>query len=209
MVAPRKPVAGSLLNMEQPAQPDFNGLLGEIYGANRALARHKDTFNLTTKSAVPGDRRQLEYYPPWEDRNPTPGKATLELYNTGESPEITKNLITGDMLHYLGSVDPRTSQEVDPTFMALKKQFMTTLTPEQIAVDRRAYEHEKSMYETPPSFDDWMAINRGDAYLRGFLTPDANDEWRKQGVYTPAQTEILKSIQQYMQRGSIAPGMNR
>ncbi len=224
MVAPRKYLANGLLSGQQAKAPprgllglgdsstpptDILGLLSDVYANNRGLARHKDMFNVTQKQVAPDDPRQLEYYPPWESWNPTPGKATLELYNTKESPEVTKNLIAGDMMHYLGSTDPRTNQPPDPTFHSLKQKFMGTLTPEQMAIDRRAYAREAPMYENPPSFEDWMQFNRGDAYLRGYLTPDANDEWRRSGTYTPEQIQILEALQQYLRRGSIAPGMNR
>jgi hypothetical protein len=43
-----------------------------------------------------------------------------------------------------------------------------------------------------------MDVSRTDAYLRGYLTPDANDEWRKQGVYTPEQTKILDEMKGYL-----------
>ena len=211
--------------LSQPTQPqrgilsafpgDQGGLLSQspeqlmatVFGKYQALNRNKDIFSVT-QAPQTNDGRQLEYYPPWERDNPQPGKATVELYNTKESPEVMQNLVAGDMMHYMGSVDPRNNQTVDPTFRALKTELLQNLTPQQLAVDREAYERDKRFYgENPPSFEDWMDFSRGDAYIRGYLTPDAHDEWRKRGGYTPKQKDILEKLRTYMQRGSLSPGM--
>lgn len=184
------------------------GFMDKLFNAYAALNRHKDKFAVI-QSPDPGDGRQLEYYPPWETDNPVPDKATVELYRQQMAPGIMQNLVAGDMMHYLGSTDPRTNQPVDQTFNALKQQFLGTMTPEQQAVNQQAYDSEKKFYPNPPSMDDWMQFNRGDAFIRGYLTPDEHDEWRKQGVYTEEQKQQLEKLRQYITRGSIAPGMNR
>lgn len=177
-----------------------------LFAKYQALAKHRDMFGLMV-SPDPGDGRQLEYYPPWEDMNPLPGKATVELYNTGESPEVTQNLIAGDMLHYMGAIDPRTGQPVDPTYYNLKQQVLRSRTPDQRGIDDRAYQRDLPFYNNPPSQDDWMQFNRGDAYIRGKLTPDAQDNWRD--MYTPDQTRMLEKLRQYLLAGSTPPGIGR
>lgn len=205
MVAPRKPPRGLLSNPPKQGPSEFAlmGLLSDVFSQNAALAKHKNDFKVFT-APDPGDGRQLESYPPWETWNPYPGKATTVLYNTDVPPEIQKNLIKGDMLHYMGSVNPETGAPIDPQYRTLKQEFLGTLTPEQQAVDKRAYETEKKFYQTPPPFEDWMDFNRGDAYIRGLLTPDARDEWKD--VYTPEQRKKLGKIAEYLIRGSTAPG---
>ena len=208
-----KIAAGLLSGQPKPTNyfgaltPSPEQLMAQVLGKYPAIERHKGALTVRQGPAM-SDGRQLEYYPPWERDNPIPGKATVELYNTKESPEIMQNLVAGDMLHYMGSVDPRNNQTIDPTFRAVKQQFLSTLTPEQVAVDRRAYENEKRFYgNNPPSFEDWMDFNRGDAYLRGYLTPDAQDNWLN--VYTPDQKQLLEKLKLYLTRGSLAPGMTR
>ncbi len=48
-------------------------------------------------------------------------------------------------------------------------------------------------------FDKWMQMNRGDAYIRGYITPDQNDEWRKNNVYTDKQKVLLETMKAYLQ----------
>lgn len=177
-----------------------------VFKKYRALGRNQDKFKIVTGEDK-GDGRQLEYYPPWESWNPHPGYATVEVYNTAESPAVMQNLIAGDMLHYLGSIDPRTGAPVDPTYFKLKQQTLANRTPEQRRIDDRAYQRDLLFYENKPTPEYWMQFNRGDAYMRGYLTPDARDEWRE--MYTPQQRATLELARQYLARGSIAPGMNR
>lgn len=183
----------------------LEAVLQQVFGKYRALDRNKDKFAVRQMPDA-GDGRQLEYYPPQEEWNPFPGKATVELYNSKVPPDVLQNLIAGDMMHYMGGSDA-SGQPNDQTFSKLKQQLLTTMTPEQGRINKRAYESEKKFYDTPPPFEDWMQDNRGDAYIRGKLTPDADDNWRN--IYTPQQDQILKLIDTYMKRGSIAPGMNR
>jgi hypothetical protein len=180
--------------------------LAAIFAEYPALAKYRDQFALML-SPDPGDGRQLEYYPPWEDRSPVPGKATVELYNTNESPDVTQNLIAGDMLHYMGAIDPRTGKPVDPTYYNLKQQVLRSRTPEQRSIDWRAYQHDLPYYESPPDPAEWMQSNRGDAYMRGKLTPDAQDDWRD--MYTPDQTRMLEKLRQYLLTSSTPPGIGR
>jgi hypothetical protein len=107
------------------------------------------------------------------------------------------------MLHMLGAIDPRSGSPVDPQWLAMKNQLLAQRTPEAQAIDRRAYQQEEPNGRR--SFDDWMAQSRGDAYIRGYLTPDAADEWRQQGVYTPQMTQTLEMMQRYLQtpRGGV------
>ena len=117
--------------------PNLEGILNKY----RGLMKYGPMFKLLKKAPME-DGRQLEYYPPWERDNPSPGKATVELYNTGASPQVTENLIAGDMMHYLGGVDPRTGEVIDPTWFKLKQQLIQSRTPEQRQIDASAYERD-------------------------------------------------------------------
>lgn len=160
------------------------------------LAPHLDNFKIQFGDTAAGDQRQLEYYPPWETDNPNPGKSTIEIYRKDMSPDELKSAIAGDALHHLGSVDPRTNSPVDPKFMALKVELGDSLTPKQLAIDRKVYAEEGN--GDGRSFDDWMHESRLDAYIRGYLTPDKVDEWRKQNTYTPEQKATLNKMQAYL-----------
>src|SRR5437762_1202895 len=111
------------------------------------------------------DERQLEFYPPWEERNPQRGKPFIEVYNRGLAGDELSNAIAGDMLHYLAAIDPRTQTPIDPAWRNLRSAFARTITPEQAEIDRRAYEASRD----PRPFDQWHDASRLDAYIRGLL----------------------------------------
>ena len=132
----------------------------------------------------------IEFYSPDEKYNPNPGTPTLEVFSKDLKGEELKKAIFGDMLHYL--------PEVDPVFSQVRDSFIGSLTPDQLAVDRAAYEKAKKENNEKRSFEDWFKISRQDAYLRGFLAPDRNNEWAD--AYTPEQTAVLQGLQQYLKQ---------
>lgn len=150
----------------------------------------------------PGDGRQLEFYPPWESENPTPGKPHIQIYGDLQGREL-EHAVAGDMLHYLGSYHPETGEAPDPKFRDLKSQFAQTITPEQDAMNRRAYEMDKKAHGDVGTFDEWMERSRIDAYIRGHLFPDREDNWRD--AYTPEQKLILNRMDNYLRAGSEKP----
>jgi hypothetical protein len=178
----------------RPQQP--TGLLGALAQQYPALAPHFQ--NMVVQQGAPqSDGRQLEFYPPWESDNPNPGKSTVELYNPDLQGKGLENAVAGDALHLVGSVDPRTGQPVDPIYYGMKQQFLGMLTPDQQAVDQRAYQREAPMYGgNLPPFADWMQNNRSDAYIRGYITPDAEDNWRN--VYNTQLLNQLEAMRAYL-----------
>lgn len=147
----------------------------------------------------------LEFYPPWESENPTPGVPAIELFDPRLQGNALRDAIAGDTLHYVGAIDPRNGRPVDPKWMGLKNDLRKSLTPEQLAVDRRTYDRTEGTLPNPRPFEDWMQDSRTDAYIRGYITPDANDEWRKQGVYNPAQVNLLTAMKQYLLQPPVSP----
>lgn len=129
---------------------------------------------------------QIEFYSPDEQYNPTPGRPTVEVFNKDLQGDMLERAIFGDMLHYM--------PEADEGFRGMREKFRATLTPEQLMVDRMAYKKSGDKRD----FDKWMDISRLDGYLRGFLAPDANDEWRD--AYTDEQKAILGEIDSYLRR---------
>ena len=132
----------------------------------------------------------IEFYSPDEKYNPNPGTPTLEVFSKNLKGEELKKAIFGDMLHYL--------PEVDPTFSQVRDTFISSLTPDQLAVDKADYERAKRENKETRSFEDWFRVSRQDAYLRGFLAPDKNNEWAD--AYTPQQRELLTGLQQYLKK---------
>lgn len=131
------------------------------------------------------DGRQLEFYPPNEAMNPHKGSPYIEIYNKGLQGDELQSAIFGDMLHYQPTVDPQ--------FSSLKQQFQSSFNPHQTEMNKSRYQQAVQAGETG-SFDDWMNRSQVDAYIRGYLAPDAADEWRKQGAYTPEQVKILENM---------------
>jgi hypothetical protein len=154
------------------------------------------------KKTNPNDDRGLEFYPPWESENPNPGKITLELFDRLQGPTLTTAL-GGDLLHYLGGVDPKSGKPVDPEYYAMKQAVLKARTPQQQAMDQREYANAVKNEGEKRPFAQWLQQSRIDAYIRGYVTPELGgkypDEWRKQGQYkSPAMLKAVEAIRQYV-----------
>jgi hypothetical protein len=158
------------------------------------------------KKANPKDDRGLEFYPPWESQNPNPGKITLQLFDQMQGPTLT-NALGGDMMHYLGAIDPKTQKPIDPQFYQLKQQVLAARTPRQQALDHTMWKQLVQTGQERRSYEDWLQQSRGDAYIRGYVTPEMGgrypDEWRKNGFYNePAMKQAVEAIRQYVTTGA-------
>lgn len=164
-------------------------ILQEIYKEYPQLSQYP--FEVIDSRGKPSPHGgMIEFYPPDELYNPKPGKPTLEVFDKKLTGDSLKKAIFGDMLHYLPMVDSH--------FASGRDEVIKSLTPEQLAVDKRAYDTAVKTRGEKRPFADWFAINRQDAYLRGYLAPDSRDEWKD--AYTPAQTDMLKGLQQYLKQ---------
>lgn len=115
-------------------------------------------------------------------------------------PPGTPPNVTGQSLQVMGSIDPKTRQPVDPGFYELKQRLLSTLTPEQLKADMAAFRADQSRDPNESrTFKEWLQA-RADAYIQGWITPDANDQWRRAGIYTPEQQGLLQEMQAYLQR---------
>jgi hypothetical protein len=132
----------------------------------------------------------LEYYPATENSNPLPGLNAVELFDSGLEGELLNRAVAGDVLHGL--------PDYDPAFGAMRSEFRDTITPEQRAFDEKAYARGRESHDT---FDSWMDRSQLDAYIRGYLFPDKNAEWIKEGVYTPTQRVLLEKMRAYLGAG--------
>lgn len=133
--------------------------------------------------------RKAEFFPvdePGPPNRPNPhfGTPTVEIYDPTITGESLYELILGDMLHNA----PRISEEFD----ALRERFKATITPEQEAMDRAAYEEMVRRGEEDRPYEQWLEVSRIDAYIRGAIAPDADNEW--EGVYTEEQLRLIEEM---------------
>lgn len=137
----------------------------------------------------PDARGQLEFFPPDELYNPRPGVPFIEVYNPNLQGADLQRAVFGDALHYL--------PHVDKNFAKMRDDFVNTITPEQSVVDRSAYNRARSEHGETRPYDRWFDLNRKDAYIRGYLAPDAANEWAN--VYTDQQRSMLDAMRAYLQ----------
>ena len=163
---------------------EFTGLTEAITQQYPVLGQHRFVLQRGTGS------HSLEFFPAWGRDNPNPGEHTIEVREPSLKGQRLQEAVTGDMLHLLGAVDPRSGVAIDPTFLRLKRQFAATITPDQKALDLAAYrrDHEGR------SFEDFMDRSRLDAYLRGYIV----NQWPRE-FYTSQQRSLLETIRQYLQ----------
>ena len=172
---------------------DPNKILATVLQKYPRLANVNDPsntqaiFSSPERTKLAGDR-QLEYWPAQEPGtpdfpNPSPGKITLEIYNNElrQNPQLLENAIYGDLLHGLRN---------DKTFDLLRHEFKSGFMPETIDFEKRN------------GFDE-MDDSRLDAYIRGALAPDKNNEFmlnqEKSGnVYSDKQMRILEIMKKYL-----------
>lgn len=164
-------------------------------GGSPKIGAALDKFAVRMQPA--NEKYQAEYYPPWEDDNPIKGSPTVDLFGDRGDVENAA-LLSGEVVHYLGSADPRSGKAVDDEFYRLKDSLMQSLTPKQLEVDQSAFESAKKNGYAG-DFKEFLWSSRGDEYIMGYLFPDKDDEWRKQGVYTDEQKKMLDEMGKYLQ----------
>lgn len=172
---------------------DDNSILEEVAKEYPRLRAHLKDVKISRKK---GDTsgRQIEYYPPEERDNPNPGFTTLEIYNQNLKGKYLNNAIAGDMLHRLGGLD-KDNNPYDRDFYDMKQKFLSSRTPEQLMMDRNSYDEAVKRGDTR-NYEDWDKFSRGDAYIRGYLFPDEQDNWKN--VYSPSQRESLEKMRGYL-----------
>lgn len=141
--------------------------------------------------------RKLEFYPPDERDNPTPGRPTVEIFDPSFQGDQAADMVAADFLHYLGKVDPVVSD--------LRRRFRESVTPEQMMMDRNAYNRAISGsygYKETRPFDDWYDFHRLDQYLGSMFLPRESENYQDwDRVMTPKQRHILARIRQYLEQG--------
>lgn len=188
--------------MQPRVEPKYESALKNIAARWPSVASHLNSFVVRDGDAAVGNnanRGYMEFIPAWDNTTgPHPGRPIIEVYDKSLAGKRLENMIAGDTLHHLGAIDPRTGTAIDPGYQKMKQELIASRTPGQNASDQQVYQKDKANFpdETGP-FDDWMNTSRADAYIRGRITPDSNDNWRD--FYTPAQHEILDRMQAYLE----------
>jgi hypothetical protein len=173
-----------------------DALAEEIKGKYRAISRHPLAIVDSREGGISGGRK-AEFYPPEESHNPLPGRATVEVFDPAFQGQDFENLVVADFMHYLG--------KEDPVLSGLRGDFAQSVTPEQTAIDRRAYERAVSGEfgdpETRP-YDEWYDVHRLDQYLGAPLLPeDSPDRADWMRILEPNQLRILAQMQEYLRTG--------
>lgn len=195
-------VPSSIIPVAKPPQPQVANaggynVLDDIRARYPVFSPHLGNV-IVQKGEAQDDERQLEFYPPWESQNPNPGKITVETYRDFKGKEMG-DMVAGDLMHYLGAVNPNTNQPIDPQFRAMKQAVLSARTYKNDQTDRQAYQEEKDKGITTENYQDWLDHSRVDAYIRGYITPDTVDEWRHQGVYNnPNLQQAVQNIKNYV-----------
>jgi len=154
---------------------------------------------------------QSEVFMPWDRANPTPDQFHIELRHFLDEPQTQgdiRGLLTGEMMHYLGTVDPRTGQPVSPQWYALKQKVIDQLSPNDLANAQRNWsEAVKSAGETR-SFHDWMEQSNIDQFIGGTMFPPSNPRWaewqeraRNMPRYNPQQWATIERMRQLLTTG--------
>ena len=148
-----------------------------------------------------------EFYPPWETGttaapHPFPGTPHIQVMSKGSALEgqDLQNLLAGESLHHLGSINPIDNIAVDPTWQMMKQSFAKSAPPHQIQADRQAYLDEVKQGETRP-FDQWYAQSRGDVWLRHGLFPLASEATDTTNWFSAEQRSWLTHMKSYLQKG--------
>ena len=147
----------------------------------------------------PDDNRQLEFYPPWERDNPNPNRNTIEIYNRNLRGPALQAAIAGDLLHALGSIDPRNGRAIDSNFLDMQRRLGGVRNADALRVDRAAYERDRAApYGAGVGgYDQWDQRSRIPAYVRAGLFPENNPEWAN--AITPEMRPVLNEMRTYLQ----------
>ena len=121
--------------------------------------------------------------------NPHLGTPTIEIYDPSVSGKSLENLIFGDMLHHA---------KVDPEFDELRNKFKKSITRTQHMIDKNAYKRDQQERGEDRPYEQWHDVSRLDAYIRGAISPDAQDAWA--GSYTPQQEELINAMKTLLGR---------
>lgn len=137
---------------------------------------------------------ESETYLPQDSDNPVPDHFTVQLRSARSSnnPNLWVDTLASEGLHGL--------QARDPIYQQFTKEFVSSMTPDQIADSRRAYQEDKKIFgDDGEPFQQWLPRVQAQEYIRGFVFPALNPGWtgpRGEGGYTPFQQKLLQRLKE-------------
>jgi hypothetical protein len=160
-------------------------LLGEVFSEYPAL-RGQPWAVIDSRNKGISNGRRLEFYDPREPNSPVPGRPTVEIFDPSFQGEALRDVIAADMLHFL----PQVNEE----FGNLRERFRQSITPEQLAMDQRAFQRAQQSGERRP-FEQWFEQHRLDQYIGAILLPRPNDWIRS---FTEEQNQLSTDILNFL-----------
>ena len=127
------------------------------------------------RGSAEAGQRKLEFYS--REDSPT-GQPLVEVFDQSMQGEELERAVLGDMLH--------AAPQLNEDYAELRRILKDRRTPEQISVDKQAYEIAKQRYGEKRPFEKWMNVSRLDAFIRGY----AVKQW-DEGYYTEEQKNII------------------
>jgi hypothetical protein len=198
---PQQSKADTSLIKDQSSVHGYDDVLQDVAETYPALAPHTKKAVVYDAAPPKGNTDQLETYLPWEDWNPHPGKVTSELYRPYADKKELRDAIAGDLIHLSGAIDPKTNKPVDPDYYELKKQVKLARNQKQKDIDYKAYKEDVKNNEETRSFSKWFHDSRSEAYVRGRLFPDKNDNWKSFYEENPKLRDVVDKIGKYLKTG--------
>ena len=168
----------------------MSDIVNNIYTQYPRLKKYATDIEIRMDKLIPPqlfnerEMGQLEFYPKGEKYSPNPEKNVIEVYNPHLKDEWLEQAIFGDMLHTLPYKDNE--------FTKLRNEFKSSLNKNQMLTAEIMYKREKTA--EPRSFEKSFDVSILDAFIRGYIAPDKNDEWRKKKFYTLDQEVILDEM---------------
>jgi hypothetical protein len=182
--------------------PQFSGDVGAAVEKFPALAKVAGNVVVEDHFDDPNSVGQLESYPPWESYNPHPGKFTSQIFNKTAKGEERTNLVAGDMLHYIGAVNPETGEAVDPKWRQMKAAVLSQLSPRAQQISMNSYKDSKVGHpEDTRTYSQWLDTSWGDEFIMGNLIHNL-PEWQR--MATPSQNKVLDQMKSYLSRDDAA-----
>lgn len=155
-----------------------------------------------------------EVYQPWDKENPTPNQFHIELRKWAEQPhsdDDTRRLLTGEMFHHLGAVNPTTGQPVNPQWYGLKQEVINTMAPNDFKNAQLNWANAVKNEGEKRTFAQWMQESNIDQWIGGTMFPLSKDqEWldraRDLPRYNPQQAKVIEQMRQLLTTGRLPNG---
>ena len=171
-----------------------NEIVQNIYSKYPRLEQLGDIEIIFSPEKYEEGKGQLEFYHKGEDLSPDPSKTIIEIFNPDLKDEWLEKAIVGDMLHGLPGKDLE--------FTDLRNEFKESLNDQQQQQALKMWKNQEAREDHPPrSFEKAFDVSILDAFIRGYVMPDENNEWRN--FYTDDQKQILEEMKGLLEQPQV------